>query len=68
MLTRIMRIKQVLSIIEKRVALSSQRDVAREMSVSEAYLSDVRRGKRNPGPAIIRGLGLREQKIYSRLP
>jgi hypothetical protein len=37
------------------------------MGVSEAYLSDVLAGKRNPGPAILKALGLSQRPVYSKI-
>lgn len=38
----------------------SQKDLAREMGVSEAYVSLVLAGKRQPGPKVLKFLGLRQ--------
>ena len=42
----------------------TQRAVAKYLGVSEIYLSDVLRGKRNPGESILSKLGLQPEIIY----
>ncbi len=42
-------------------AAGTQRELAAQLGVSEQYLSDVLRGKREPGPLILEGLGMRQQ-------
>lgn len=49
-------IPQKLSEWAKR--LGSQRALAKELGVSEPYLSDVINGRRDPGPKILKALGL----------
>ena len=57
---------QVLKLLERMIALSTQRKVASELGVSEAYLSDVRKGKRNPGDKLLKALGLESRTVYSK--
>ena len=38
--------------------------LAQEWKVSPSYLSDVVRGKRNPGPPILKPLGLKAETRY----
>jgi transcriptional regulator with XRE-family HTH domain len=42
----------------------SLREYARRLSVSPAYLSDVYRGRRDPGPTLLQHLGL-ERKVVT---
>ncbi len=42
----------------------SLRAYARDLNVSAAYLSDVYRGRRDPGPALLEKLGL-ERKVVT---
>lgn len=45
--------------------IGTMRALARAWKVSPAYLSDVINGNREPGPRILRALGLRKSVIYS---
>ena len=42
----------------------SQRALARELGVSEAYLSDIINGRRDPGRKILKALGLERVVDY----
>ena len=42
----------------------SQRTLARELGVSEAYLSDVINGRRDPGRKLLKALGLERVVDY----
>ena len=44
--------------------LGSQRALAKELGVSEPYLSDVIRGRREPGPKLLKARGLERVVDY----
>lgn len=44
--------------------LGSQRALAKELGVGEPYLSDVIHGRRDPGPKILKALGLERVVSY----
>jgi transcriptional regulator with XRE-family HTH domain len=47
------------ALIRRRIAeVGSQCALARELEISEGYLSDVLRAKKAPGAKMLRGLGL----------
>lgn len=51
----------VLTMLRSHISYEeSQKDLAREMGVSEAYVSLVLAGKREPGPKVLKFLGLRQ--------
>ena len=50
------RLERKLRALVKRAG--SQRALAAEMGITQAYLSDVLNGHRHPGPAILKFLGL----------
>lgn len=51
----------VLNMLRSHISYEeSQKDLAREMGVSEAYVSLVLAGKRQPGPKVLTFLGLRQ--------
>lgn len=50
--------------LRKRCARSSQTAVAAELGVSKQYLCDVLAGRREPGPAVLNGLGLVRKVTY----
>lgn len=50
---------QLLSLLRRRItAAGSQKAYAGQLGVSPAYLNDVLHGRRDPGDAILRPLGL----------
>jgi len=52
----------LIKVLEQRAKRAGSRSaLAREMGVSPAYVGDVLLGKRDPGPAILKVLGLRRQ-------
>lgn len=53
-----------LKILEKRRAGRTLAELARELEVSSAYLSDVMNGNREPGPKILDALGLERVVTY----
>lgn len=61
-----MNVEQVRNIVRRRVAETSQADFARAANCSRAYICDILAGKRDPGPKVLRVLGLtlrRETKV-----
>jgi len=55
MLTR----EQVIKLLKKAQGDRHQSLYARELDVSRAYLSDIYRNRRDPGPTILKRFGLR---------
>jgi transcriptional regulator with XRE-family HTH domain len=54
--------EEVVALLQRRVdRAGSQNAVAKEIGVTAAYIGDVLRGKRDPGPSILSVLGLRRQ-------
>jgi hypothetical protein len=53
-----MRTENVVLLLKKRQGDSSLRALARTIDCSPAYLSDIYKGKRSPGPKILKFLGL----------
>ena len=47
------------------VKVGGQKTLATKMGVSQAYLSDILRGRRDPGPRVLAFLGLR--RTYERV-
>jgi transcriptional regulator with XRE-family HTH domain len=58
---------QLVRLLMRRVDGSTQRQVAEDMGVSQAYLSDVLLRKRAPGPKILHALGLQQRIVYSKI-
>jgi len=53
---------EVVMLLQKMVdRAGSQSAFAKEIGVTGAYIGDVLHGKRDPGPAILKVLGLRRQ-------
>lgn len=55
-----MRIVDPLSLLREQIAKASLRKLALQIGCSAAYLSDVMRGNRLPGPKVLKYLGLRK--------
>ena len=57
---------QLLNRIEAAIKQAgSAKNLASQWDLSAAYLSDVRNGRREPGPAILRNLGLSATTSYA---
>jgi hypothetical protein len=50
--------------LRKRCDEETQRAVAQQLGVSQAYLSDVLAGRRKPGKKILDGLGVERRIVY----
>jgi len=51
--------------LRKKQGNTSLRQFALELGISAPYLSDIYKGRRNPGPAILRHFGLHKQTTIS---
>ena len=51
----------------KTIAAGSYEHLAREINVSNTYISNVVNGVQNPGPAIIRALGFEKVVLYRKI-
>jgi hypothetical protein len=59
---RILSRTQVVDLLKKRQGNKSLRELGLELGLSAAYLSDVFRGNREPGPALLTLLGVERTK------
>ena len=57
---------QVLELLRKRQGKRPARALADELGISAVYLSDIYKGKRHPGPAVLAVLGLEREIIYRK--
>lgn len=55
---KILTKSDVINFMHKTQGKRTAREFAKELGVGESYLSDVYRGKREPGPSILARLGL----------
>ena len=55
--------KDVIGLLRQRQGSRSQRELAKEIGIGEAYLSDLLRGRRDAGPIVLEYLGLRTAVI-----
>jgi hypothetical protein len=53
-----------IGLLRERVEQSSQSQVARDAMVSQSYLSDLLKRRRDPGQKILDFLGLERQSVY----
>lgn len=60
--------RQILAALRKLVEnYDSQRTAALTLNISSQYLNDVLRGRRQPGPKILKGLGLQKSEHYEKV-
>lgn len=62
-----MNTEQVLNLIRGRIGNGTQAEIARLWGISPAYLGDVLHGLREPGPSILKPLGLERKVSYVRV-
>ncbi len=63
-MTHSLDLDDVLSLLREQAEAQSLSAWARKHGISVAYLSDTLGGRRKPGPAILRGLGLQKVVRY----
>lgn len=62
-------LSEVIEDIQQLVlSLSTQKAVARHLHISPQYLGDVLRGRREPGPALLKRLGWKKVVGYKQVP
>jgi hypothetical protein len=62
--TRRLTEEQVRETVRKCMGKGSQKDMASVLRVSPQYLNDFLKGRREPGPSILKELGLRREVRY----
>lgn len=55
-----------IAIIKKRCEAQSQRQLAISLGIAPGYLCDVMKGRKSPGPKLLKALGLTAQTVYKR--
>ena len=55
---------QVIELLKKRQGVRPAKDLAEELGISAAYLCEIYNGNREPGPAVLTGLGLEREIMY----
>ena len=58
---------QLVKLLQKRQGGRAQRELAEELGISPAYLSDIYLGKRDPGESVLEKLGLEKQTVYVKV-
>lgn len=61
-----MTLEQFRTLIQKLADKEGQNVLARRLGVSNAYVSDIVNGRRDPGQKILEGLGYRRVISYER--
>jgi len=56
--------EQLIAALRKRQGKRAQQDLAAELGISPSYLSDIYKGKREPGEQVLSKLGLERQVGY----
>ena len=54
---------KVVEMLRKKQGKRSLRQFARDLGISAPYLSDIYKGRRNPGPAILSQIGIEKQVV-----
>lgn len=63
-----MTYSEVLKDIEYRIGIcGSARALARHWHISVQYLCDVRKGRRQPGPCILKAMGLKRETTFRHI-
>jgi len=57
--------ENVVEMLRKKQGKRSLREFARDLGISAPYLSDIYKGRRNPGPTILEQFGLRKEVTIS---
>lgn len=57
--------EDVLARLRKRQGKKSIRAFASELGLTPAYISDIYRGRRDPGPSVLQLLGIRKEESIS---
>lgn len=55
---------QLIALLEKKQGNRTAGELAEELGISPAYLSDIFKGKRNAGPKVLEQLGLQQTVVY----
>lgn len=61
---RIVELSQVISDLRALCDLNSQTKIARKFKVSPAYISDILKGRREPGESVLKPLGYKKKVFY----
>ena len=63
-----MNIRSVLNEIEYQIGINgSCRTLAKHWKISTQYLCDIRKGRRQPGPAVLKAMGLKCVTTYTKV-
>ena len=60
-------VDQIIALMKKKQGERTQRDLAKELGVSQQYLNDVYLHRREPGESILKGLGVVRRVIYEQV-
>ena len=64
-----MKHAEIISKLRKLVELhGSQEKAAAKLGLSQAYLGELLRGTRTPGPRVLKALGLVRETVYKEIP
>jgi transcriptional regulator with XRE-family HTH domain len=59
--------EQLIALLEKKQRGRTASELAEELGISGAYLSDIFKGKRNAGPKVLEQLGLEQTVVYQEV-
>jgi hypothetical protein len=60
-------VDQIIALLKKKQGDGTQRDLAKELGVSQQYLNDVYLHRREPGESILKGLGVVRRVVYEQV-
>lgn len=62
-----MTLREVVTELKRRVAsFETQSEAAESLGIKSQYLNDILHGRRQPGPTVLRALGLARETHYVR--
>ena len=56
----------VRAVVESMLTTRTQRELAHELNVSASYLNDYLHFRREPGPKLLEGLGIKKVAMYMK--
>lgn len=65
-MAKILSSEQVLQLLKKRQGNRPNTELAAELGISKQYLGDVLRGRRDPGPPILKALGIKKVFVLEK--
>jgi transcriptional regulator with XRE-family HTH domain len=66
-MAKVLSSEQVIGLLKKRQGRRPNTELAVELGISKQYLGDVLRGRRDPGPPILKALGIKRVFVLEKV-